>query len=294
MRRARAAFVGLGGVVLLCPLLSWLCEAGGGLAAAAAPAGGGVSGTPSNVRADQVSVDSRGATLLATGHVSVTYGALRVTSDSLRLNRSDGTAVFQGHVAVTDPAGRALGDTITLFATRDGQVVRALLAGHASVETPSYAVIADRIDADRARDRITADAHVTLFSQPDVIVTGTRATYDQRSGDAVILGSASAPATVQNRDGRIAGARVDFSRNSMRAVIRGPVTADLFDAKLTGAGATIDLRRGIAVFAGGAVLSRRQGILEADEITVFYRDRRFIAEGRTHMTYRDSEGSPSP
>src|SRR5207244_3275098 len=140
-------------------------------------------------------------------------------------------------------------------------------------------------------DRITADAHVTLFSQPDVIVTGTRATYDhrvaaalivivtgtratydQRSGDAVILGSASAPATVQNRDGRIAGARVDFSRNDMRAVIRGPVTADLFDAKLTGAGATIDLRRGIAVFAGGAVVSRRQGMLEADEITVFYRD----------------------
>jgi len=35
-------------------------------------------------------------------------------------------------------------------------------------------------------------------------------------------------------------------------------------------------------------------MLEADEITVFYRDRRFIAKGRTHLTYRDSEGSPSP
>jgi len=293
MRRARAAVVGLGGAVLLWPLLSWLCAAGG-FAAAAAPAGGGASGTPSNVRADQVSVDSRGATLLAAGHVSVTYGTLRVTSDSLRLNRSDGTAVFQGHVAATDPAGRALGDTVTLFATRDGRVVRALLDGHASVETPSYAVIADRIDADRARDRITADAHVTLFAQPDVIVTGARAAYDHRSGDAVILGSASAPATVQNRDGRIAGARVDFSRKDMRAVIRGPVTADLFDATLIAAGATIDLRRGIAVFAGGAVVSRRQGRLEADEITVFYRDRRFIAEGRTHMTYRDAEETPAP
>jgi len=292
MRRARAAFAGLGGPALLCPLLSWLCAAGGGLAAA--PAGDGASGTPSNVRADQVSVDSRGATLTASGHVSVTYGTLRVTSDSLRLNRSDGTAVFQGHVAAADPAGRALADSVTLVATRDGRVVRALLAGHASVETPSYAVIADRIDADRERGRITADAHVTLFSQPDVIVTGARATYDQRSGDAVILGSSAAPATVQNRDGRIAGARVDFTRQTMRAVIRGPVNADLFDAKLTGAGATVDLRRGIAVFAGGAVVSRRQGRLEADEITVFYRDRRFIAEGRTHMTLLDAGESPPP
>src|SRR5256885_2322497 len=102
MRRARAAFVGRGGAVLLCPLLSWLCAAGGDLAAAA-PAGGEASGTPSNVQADQVSVDSRGATLLAAGHVSVTYGALRGTRASLRLNRSHGTSVFQGHLAVTDP-----------------------------------------------------------------------------------------------------------------------------------------------------------------------------------------------
>jgi len=293
MRRARAAFAGLGGVALLCPLLWCLWAPGGGLAAAA-PQAGGAPGTPSNVRADQVSIDSRSGTLVASGHVSVTYGTLRATSDSVRLNRSGGTAVFTGHVAVTDPAGRALGDTVTLYAAPDGRVVRAVLAGHASVETPSYAVIADRIDADRDRERVTADAHVTLFSQPDVIVTGARATYDQRTGDAVILGSASAPATVQNRDGRIAGTRVDFSRRDMRAVIRGPVSADLFDAKLTGAGATVDLRQGVAVFAGGAVVSRRQGMLEADEITVFYRDRRLVAEGRTHMTYRESEGSPSP
>ncbi|HLW59072.1 MAG TPA: LptA/OstA family protein [bacterium] len=238
--------------------------------------------------ADQVSVDARGSTLIATGHVAVTYGSLRATSDALRLYRPTGVAVFTGHVSVADPTVKAVADTVTLFVVHEQRVARALLAGHASVESRSYALLADRIAADRDTGALAADGNVTLFSQPDLIATGSRVTYDERAQHAVIFGGGSARATIQNRDGRMLGSRMDLFRATDRAVIRGPIDADVYDAKLRGAGATIDLRQGIAVITGSVIVKRRQGTLWADRVTVFYRARRFVAEGATHLTYIDS------
>jgi hypothetical protein len=41
-------------------------------------------------------------------------------------------------------------------------------------------------------------------------------------------------------------------------------------------------------------LSRRQGTLLADRLTVYYRARQFIAEGATRMTLRDLDDSSTP
>ena len=254
----------------------------------ASAAGARVSAGPATFAADQVSVDARGSTLIATGHVAVTYGSLRATSDVLRLHRPTGVAVFTGHVSVADPTTKAVADTVTLFVVHEQRVARALLAGHASVESRSYALLADRIAADRDAGALAADGNVTLFSQPDLIATGSRATYDERAQHAVIFGGKSARATIQNRDGRMLGSRMDLFRGTERAVIRGPIDADVYDAKLSGADATINLRQGVAVITGRVTVKRRQGTLRADRVTVFYRARRLIAEGATDLTYIDS------
>lgn len=259
---------------------------GGRLASAAAK--------PFAFTADQISVDNRGTALVATGHVVVTFGTLRATSDGLRLNRAAGTAVFTGHVAVTDPTSHATGDTVTLFVAGERRVTRMVLAGHGSVESPSYALLADRIVADRDTDVVTADGHLTLYSEPDVIVTGAHATYDRRAEHAVILGDDATRATVQNRDGRILGSRLDLFRRADRLVVRGHIDADIYDAKLAGDDATVDLKQAVAVITGHVRVTRRQGTLEADRVTVFYRARRFIAEGTTHVIYRDSGDSTAP
>lgn len=249
---------------------------------------------PASLHADDISVDNTGAMLVATGHVAVVYGALHVASDALRVHRPTGTATFTGHVTVADDKGRASAEVATLTVLNESRVTAVVLTGRASVETRSYALLADRIVADRQRDRLTAAGHVTVFSQPDLIVTGAVMTYDEGPQNAVVRGDGATQASIQNRDGRIRGAWIEVSRKTGLAVVHGPVEAEILDATLTGADATIDLDRATAVITGHVTVSRPQGTLWADRLTVYYRAKRFVAEGATRMTFRDPSDSSSP
>jgi lipopolysaccharide export system protein LptA len=264
-------------------------------ASAASPvAAPGTLSTPVSLAADDVSVSSDGTTLVAKGHVSVAYGSLRATSDALRIHRPTGTATFTGHVGVTDERGRASAQAATLVVANETHVVRATLTGHASLETRSYAVLADRIVSDREHNRLTATGGVTVFSQPDLIVTGAAVTYDEGAQRAVVRGEGRVRATIQNRDGRIRGAWIEVSRATATARVHGPVDAEVYDATLTGADATIDLDRGTAVITGDVTVSRRRGTLRADRLTVYYRTKRLVAEGTTHMALSDLEEASTP
>jgi lipopolysaccharide export system protein LptA len=265
-----------------------------GASAASAAAPPGTLSTPVSLAADDVSVTSDGTTLVAKGHVAVAYGSLRATSDALRIHRPTGTATFTGHVSVTDERGRASAQAATLVVANETRVVRATLTGHASLETRSYAVLADRIVTDRERSRLTATGGVTVFSQPDLIVTGAVVTYDEGPQRAVVRGEGRVRATIQNRDGRIRGAWIEVSRATGTARVHGPVDAQIYDATLTGADATIDLDRGTAVITGDVTVSRRSGTLRADRLTVYYRAKRLIAEGRTHMALSEPEEASTP
>jgi lipopolysaccharide export system protein LptA len=278
-------------------VLAWLGwavaapEAFGVHAFAAAPPG--LAG-PITLNADDIRVEDRGNTLVATGHVAVAYGTLRVTSDALRINRPAGSATFSGHVSVTDPKGKASARVVTLVVRNETRVSEVVLTGQASLETPSYAVLADRIVSNRERNRLTAAGHVTVFSQPDLIATGASLTYDEAPQSAVVRGDGATRATIQNRDGRIRGSWIEVSRRTGQAVVHGPVAAEIYDATLTGADATIDLDRGTAVITGPVTVARRQGTLVADRVTVHYRTRRLVAEGATHMLLSDPGDSSSP
>jgi lipopolysaccharide assembly outer membrane protein LptD (OstA) len=260
----------------------------------ASAAGSSSPSPPIGLNADDIRVENRGATLLATGHVAVAYGALRVASDALRIDRPTGTATFTGHVSVKDEKGRASAQVVTLTVQNESRVTQVAFAGHAAVETPSYALLADRILADRQRGRLTATGHVTAYSQPDLIVTGAFLTYDEGSQHAVVRGDGAAGATIQNRDGRIRGTRIEMTRKTGQAVVHGPVAAEIYDATLTGADATIDLDRGTAVITGHVSVTRRQGTLLADRLTVHYRTRQFTAEGTTRMILSDLDDASSP
>src|SRR5207245_4356698 len=67
MRRSWAAVLtGAGGAAVVCAVGGWLVSA----------AGGPPLSRPTSLAADQVTVDNRGTTLVATGHVVVTYRTL--------------------------------------------------------------------------------------------------------------------------------------------------------------------------------------------------------------------------
>src|ERR1700737_54520 len=135
--------------------LAALWGVGSHVSGAAAPP----ASAPGSLHADDISVDNTGTTLVATGHVAVAYGALHVASDALRISRPAGTATFTGHVAVTDDKGRASAEVATLTVLNESRVTAVVLTGRASVETRSYALLADRIVADRQRNRLTAAGH---------------------------------------------------------------------------------------------------------------------------------------
>jgi lipopolysaccharide assembly outer membrane protein LptD (OstA) len=282
---------------------------------------------PASLSADELTVDNNGSRLVATGNVVAVYGTLRATGDLLRLDRPTGIATLAGHASVTEPRGRATADAIrltvvgeqrvtqvdltghvsvadargraaadavTLTVGSSQQLSRVQMTGHASVESREYALLAQQIIGDRDADLLTADGNVTMYSAPDLIVSGAHLTYDHRADHAVVTGEPDRPALVQNRYGRILGASMELFRRAGRAVVHGPVDAEVYDATLTGAQAVVDLRAQVAVVTGHVVVSRQQGTLLADRVTIFYQARRLIAEGETHMTINELEPPASP
>jgi len=255
-----------------------------------AGAGTGLIATPGSLAADDVTVDNTGVILVARGHVGLTYGAVRATADLLRLNRPARVAALSGHVKVTDPQGTVSAEMVTLWLTSDEQVSRVVAAGHAGVETSEYALSADQIVADRRSDRVEAQGHVSMFSAPDLIVAGGRASYDRRTQHAVVSGHA----VVENKAGRVTGDWMELFRAQNRAIVHGPVGAEVYGATITAADATVDLRQATAVFTGHVVITRRQGTLQADRVTVLYETQRIIAVGATHATFTELGESVAP
>ena len=240
---------------------------------------------PLNVTADEVIVDNSGAGLTARGHVRLTYAAGVATANVMHLRRAERTAELTGNVTMTDPQGKATGDDITVTFTAGNQVSKITMAGNASAETKEYALQADHIAADRAVGRLVANGHVTMFTAPDLIVNGDRAVYNQGAHYGVVSGHVVA----SNRAGRILGQWVEFFQQKQQATVHGPVTAEVYGATITGSVAHIDFVKSSAIFTGHVLVTRRQGTLNADRVTIFYNTRRLIAEGATHAHFTDLE-----
>lgn len=240
---------------------------------------------PLNVTADEVVIENTGTGLTARGHVRLTYKAGVATANVLRLRRADRTAELMGNVTFTDPQGKAAGDDITVTFTPANQVSTIVMAGNASAETKDYAIQADRIAADRGAGRLAADRHVTLFMAPDLIVNGDRLVYNQGAHYGIISGHVVA----SNRAGRVLGDWVEFYQKQEQATIHGPVTAEVYGATITSQIAHVDFAKSVAVFTGHTFVTRRQGTLTADRVTLYYNTRRLIAEGGTHAHFTDLE-----
>jgi lipopolysaccharide assembly outer membrane protein LptD (OstA) len=281
--RARVACVGA--------LLAAAAAMGSAGSGAAAPAEAPLSlAFPLHLTADQVAVDNTGATLVASGHVQVDYGADHATANALRLTRATRTAELSGHVTVTGPQGQATAETVTLTLTPANEVSRAVMTGTASVETPQYALSADTIDADRSTQRLVADGHVTAFDAPDLIINGDRIVYDQRTEHGVVTGHP----TVANKAGRLQGSAIDLYRAQSRAIVHGPVQADVYGATITSAAAAVDFKTSVATLTGHVVIVRRQGTLWADRVTIYYEARRMVAQGTTRAHFTELGDTANP
>jgi lipopolysaccharide assembly outer membrane protein LptD (OstA) len=260
-----------------------------GVAAAAGGAPAPLS-YPLHLTADEVTVDNTGSALVATGHVRVTYGADVATADSLRLTREAHTAALSGHVTVVGPEGQATADHVTLDLSADNQVTQVTLAGAAGVQTPQYALSADSIVADRPAGRLIADGHVTAFSAPDLIINGGRLVYNQHEEYGVITGQP----VIANKAGRMQGDWIELFRKDNRAIVHGPVRADVYGATVTSDNANVNFGTSVAVLTGRVVMVRTQGTLWADQVTIFYETRQMIAVGTTRVHFNNLSDAANP
>lgn len=277
-------------LILVGVVLGWACAApclGGHSLADAAPRPL-VQGL--SIAADEVTTVNAGTTLEARGHVQVVYGGILAKSDQLHWDRPVGSAKLTGHVVVTEPHVRVAGDAVSLEVTGPGNwVVSAVITGHAAFESPQYALTADEITADRRSGHLTARGHLTLFSAPDVIITAEQGAYDQHAQYAVVTGGAA----VSTKDGRLQGDWIELFRASGRAVVHGPVNAELYGATIAGDQAAVTFRTSTAVFTGHVIITRRQDTVWADRATLSYGDRRIVAEGTTRAQLANLEsGTP--
>jgi lipopolysaccharide assembly outer membrane protein LptD (OstA) len=242
------------------------------------------------VTADEVTTENTGRILVARGHVRLTYRTGAATGDLLRLDRPASTAVLTGHAMLTDSRVKASGDTVTISLTSPDQVARVEVRGNAQMETSAYAITADSIVEDRRADRLVAQGHVAVFSPPDLLVTGERAVYDRQAQYALVTGHP----VIESKEGRVEGDWMELFRADSRAVVHGPVEAEVYGATIKGEEATIDLQQSTAIFTGHVVIARRQGTLSADRATIFYKARRIVAEGTTHATFSDMGDTALP
>jgi lipopolysaccharide export system protein LptA len=245
---------------------------------------------PLHLTADEISVDNTGSTLVASGHVHVTYGADSATADMLRLTHATRTAELSGHVTVTGPQGQATADRVTLDLSATNEVTRVELAGSAGVQTPQYALSADSIVADRPTGRLVADGHVSAFSAPDLIINGGHLVYNQPQEYGFITGQP----VIANKAGRMEGDWIELFRKDNRARVHGPVRADVYGATVTSADATVDFGTSVAVLTGHVVMIRSQGTLWADQVTIYYETRRMIAVGTTRVHFNNLGDAANP
>jgi lipopolysaccharide assembly outer membrane protein LptD (OstA) len=275
------------------PGIPFVQRAGAAPAQAAAPGRGAAATLPAvpvlqgplNVTADELVADDNGVQLIARGHVRLTYAAGIATANMLRLRQADRIAEFSGNVILTDPRGKAAADDITVLFTAANQIGRITMSGAASTETKDYSLQGDHIVADRAAGRLAADGHITMFTAPDLIVNGDHATYEQ----AAHYGRVSGHVVASNRLGRILGDWIEFFQQKQQAAVHGAVTAEVYGATITGGLAQIDFPKSTAVFTDHVTVTRRQGTLNADRVTILYKTRRLIAQGATHVHFTELE-----
>jgi lipopolysaccharide export system protein LptA len=230
------------------------------------------------ITADEMTVNATTQAGTARGRVRITDGRLTATADQATLYHHEGRAVLSGQARVTGPQGDLEGRQITItYTTR--AVTRVAARGAASLDAEGALTSADLITLDPAVGTVMADGEVTVFSQPDIVATGRRLTYDRQGGRLVLDGVAR----VQNRDGFLQAQRIEGFRRSERIVATGEVHGTFRDVDVRSRDAEVFYGERRAVFTGDVRLTQPGRRLVTERVQLWYDVGRVVAEGQTSI-----------
>lgn len=249
-------------------------------AASPAPAlpASGQAGLRLTVTADAMDVDAATRTVTARGRVRVTDGTILATASEGVLYYAAGRGRLVGNARVRSPQGVLVGGEIA-FVFTGRAVTRVVARGDAMLEMPAGRLSGPTIAITPPTDTVAAEEHVTLQTLPDVVATGRRLTVHRAQGRAVLEGDAR----LRNRDGFIAGERMEGTDRLERATVTGGVVGRFRDVDARSRTAEYDAKENKIVFIGDVDIAQAGRRMFSDRVTVWYAAGRVVAEGATRI-----------
>jgi len=245
------------------------------------------SGRTIELRADEVTLRQGGAVVEARGQVRISDGRNRMTADRAVYTVRARRIALSGHVTITTPQGDLEAASATAVLGPGNAVETIDAAGQVTLEAQQRVVRAERLTYAVATGAVTADGGVEVFIPPDIIGRGR--TLLMKHGEAATL---RGDARVQTKDGYVAGDRIDFSERTQVAFVRGNVVGVFEETRITSAAATFYSRERRAVFRDGVRVTRPGRTIQAESVTIFFQDRRIVAEGETTIRVEDEPQRP--
>jgi lipopolysaccharide export system protein LptA len=239
------------------------------------------------LRGDEVTLHQSGGVVEARGRVRITAGAARLSADRAVYTVRTRRIALAGHVIVSAPQGELEADAATAVLGPGNTLETVEASGRVTLETQQRVVRAGRMTYAVAAGAISADGGVEVFIPPDIIGRGR--TLIMKRGEAATL---QGRARVQTKDGYVESDRIDFSERTQVAFARGNVVGVFEETRITSAAATFYSRERRAVFRDGVRVTRPGRTIQAQVVTIYFRDRRIVAEGETTIRLEDEPQRP--
>ncbi len=245
------------------------------LAGLAAPVGAGTF----ELLADTLTTESGSQTVVARGHVRVTDGVSVARAGSARYTARAGRLVLSGGVVVQTPDGTLSAREVTILLGRGQRMDFFAAVGGVQVKARTRVFNAERVTYEPPTASLHASGAVTAFIPPDLYVSGHDLAANLRNEVATLTGHVR----VRAAEGFIEGDRLDADGRAQTAFIHDHVVGGFRKTLVTADTATLRAREHTAVFRGRVKIVDPTRTVTADQVTVYYRDGRVIAEGTTSV-----------
>lgn len=247
-----------------------------------------VASAPSQLqlRADVVTVREAGQTIEARGQVRITDGRSEIRAGRAVYTVRERRIVLTGGVVAKTSEGdlQASQATVHLGKTRTIDIIEAV--GDVVVEAQRRVLKAQRMTYAVSTAELVATGQASLFVPPDLIAS---------AGELVArrdVATLSGRARVQNRDGFLEGDRLQIQQRTQTAELVGNVVGVFQETRIASEAATLLASEQKIIFRNRVSITRPGQTMNAEKVTLYYRENRLVAEGSTYI--RIEEPAPGP
>ncbi len=231
------------------------------------------------LHADVVTTDSQTQAISARGRVRLTHGAAVVRAERVVYTPKTGRLILSGDVTIATPDGALQAREATLLFGQGGLLASVDATGVVQVRARQRTLNAEHVVYVTSIETLVAMGSVKLVVPPDVVISGGELVATSSRGVATLTGRPR----LQNADAVIEGDRLEVVERTQTATFHDHVVASIRANRLTADSATLENSTQKAIFRGRVTITGAGRTMTTDQVTVYYRQGRMVAEGTTSM-----------